>query len=324
MAHEFGHFIVAVKSGVKVLEFSLGMGPLLWQKETKTTKYSVRLLPIGGYCKMVGEDEQEDSPVEGSLNAISPFKKILVLAAGALMNFAIAILIFFVIFAYSGVPTTTLSEIVANSPAEKAGIEAGDTILSVDNVGIDNWEDLSQTFKITGARQVEVKVRKSGGAIQTYEIVPEYNPESQSYMIGVVTQTKTDLWDAFISSFETLGQFISGITGVFIGLLRGEGLNELMGPIGATAVIGQSISAGLINVLAIAAAISVSLGFFNLLPIPALDGSRILFTIVFVIAEKIKGSAINKKWEAKVHLIGFVALMLLAVIIAYKDIISLL
>lgn len=321
-SHEFGHFLAARKCGVEVEEFSAGMGPLLWQKKTPKTDYSLRLFPIGGYCKMKGEDEEDTDgePEPGSLNAAPPLKRIIIMASGALMNFVAAILIFFAIYCISGTDaTTTIASFTAVSPASKAGIEIGDKIVAINGSKISEWDDITSFIRDGDGSIVSVTVEKKSGGEATYDIEPYYSEEDDAYLIGITPKVKTDIFKAFGRAFYMLGYMIKAIWDVFVGLFRGNiGLEAFSGPIGATVVIGQYIPQGLIYVLSIAGSISVSLGFFNLLPIPALDGSRILFALIELIA----GKPINRKIEGKIHLIGFAVLLAFAVFVAYRDIIN--
>ncbi len=326
ISHEFGHFIVAKKSGVDVLEFSAGMGPLLAKKEKNGTQYSLRALPIGGFCRMKSyEDcEEEDKDLDfyhekGAFEAASAGKRILILLAGAMMNFLVAILIFFAVLCVNGTDaTTTIASVSENSPAYKAGIAAGDTVVQIDGNEIKEWDDLTSFIRGGSGSAISVNVKKADGSEKTYEITPEYNEEEQAYLIGITPKAKTNVIKALGRSVYLVGYYIVLIAQVFIGLFRGEvGMDAFSGPIGATVVIGQYIPMGLIYLLNIAASISISLGFFNLLPIPGLDGSRILFVII----EKIKGSPVNRDAEGTIHTIGMICLMLFAVFVAYKDIV---
>lgn len=318
VSHEFGHFITARKCGVTVEEFSMGMGPLIKQKEKNGTVFSLRALPIGGFCRMKGEDE--DTEEEGSFSAASPLKRILILISGALMNFIVALLIFFILMCITGTSATTrIASFSQLSPAYEAGIEAGDTLLSINGNAINAWEDVSPNVKASNGEQCTVVVQKKDGSEKTYLVAPYYDEQRDSYLLGIFPKAKFEFFKAIGKSFTMLWEYIVAICGVFINLFRGKiGLEAFSGPIGATIIIGQYIPQGIIYVLAIAASISVSLGFFNLLPIPALDGSRVLFAFI----ELIKGSPVNRKAEGLVHFVGFAALMLFAVVIAYRDIIT--
>lgn len=317
-SHEFGHFIAAKKSGVEVLEFSAGMGPLILKKEKNGTQYSLRALPIGGFCRMKGEDE--DDTEEGSLNAASPWKRIIILASGALMNFVVAILIFFIIFCINGTDaTTTIASVTDNSPAMYAGVEKDDTVLAINGNDIEKWTDITSYIKEGDGSEVELLIGKKNNTTKTIIVTPEYNEESGAYLIGISPKTKTNIFTAIYKSFYMVGYYIVAIVDIFAGLFRGTvGMEAFSGPIGATVVIGQYIPLGIIYVLSIAASISISLGFFNLLPIPALDGSRILFTVI----ELIKGSPVNREAEGWIHTAGMVVLMIFALFVAYKDIIT--
>ncbi len=322
ISHEFGHFIVAKKCGVVVEEFAMGMGPVLWKKQTDETLYTIRAFPIGGFCQMKGEEADEESaePEEGSFSAISPFKKILVLIAGSAMNFLVAILLFFIIISISGnVATTTIDSVVENSPALSAGIMPGDKILYVDGTELKAWEDLGGMIDSKGGNAVTLTVKSEDGNIREISVVPYLDEETQTYKVGIVPKVGTDYFLAVKQSVQFIGVYIALIFDIFRQIFGGQmGMEAFSGPIGATVMIGESISMGYLYVLNIAASIAVSLGLFNLFPLPALDGSRVMFALI----EWIKGSPVNPKWEGMVHTIGFVLLMGLAVIIAFKDIIT--
>jgi regulator of sigma E protease len=147
VSHEFGHFVTAVKSGVTVEEFAVGMGPKLFQKQTKITKFTLRLFPIGGFCRMKGEDAEDMEP--GSFNSAHPLKKILILAAGSLMNFVVAIILFFILYLMIGFPTTTIASFTDSSPARDSGIVEGDTILRIETTEIKEWTDVTKASSKT-------------------------------------------------------------------------------------------------------------------------------------------------------------------------------
>ncbi|MFA0816333.1 MAG: RIP metalloprotease [Anaerofustis sp.] len=317
VSHEFGHFVTAVKSGVTVEEFAVGMGPKLFQKQTKITKFTLRLFPIGGFCRMKGEDAEDMEP--GSFNSAHPLKKILILAAGSLMNFVVAIILFFILYLMIGFPTTTIASFTDSSPARDSGIVEGDTILRIENTEIKEWTDVTKAIQQNGDNQVTVTVRHQDGTESAFLLTPYYSDDRQDYMIGIAPTYHANLWKSFLGSFEMFWTYMKLIIGVFVGLFKGQfGLEAFSGPIGATVVIGQYLPQGLVYVLNIAASISISLGLFNLFPIPALDGSRILFIVI----EMIKGSPVNKEMEGRVHFIGFVLLIAFAIFIAYRDIIT--
>ncbi len=317
ISHEFGHFITAVKSGVTVEEFAVGMGPKLLEKQTKNTKLTLRLFPVGGFCRMKGEDAEDDEP--GSFNSVSPLKKILILASGSLMNFVVALVLFFMLYLMIGFPTNTIGNFADVSPARDAGIVVGDTITDIDGTAITEWSNVTNTIKASHGESLSVKVEHDDGTTSEYTVVPYYSDETQGYLIGISPSYHVNLWKSFLGSFQMLWTYVKLIIGIFVGLFRGEfGLEAFSGPIGATVVIGQYLPQGLIYILNIAASISISLGLFNLFPIPALDGSR----IVFVIIEMIKGSPVKRELEGRIHFIGFALLIAFAILIAYRDVIT--
>jgi len=320
--HEFGHFIAARACGIDVLEFSIGLGPQIFSKKGKVTKYTLRAFPMGGYCLMKGEDEDTDNPSPGSLNAAHPLKRIVVLSAGALMNFLSAAFIFFAIFCMQGTDaSTSISYVEAGSPAQAAGVLAGDRILAVNGLAIDSWEAFSEQVAASGGSEIALTVESADGSEKTLAVTPAMSEEG-AYRIGVGAAMKFVFLHALTRSFALIGQFIVLIIGVFGGVFSGRyAFTEVFsGPIGVTAEIGRQISGGALPILYIAATIAVSLGFFNLLPLPALDGSRIAFTF----AELIKGKPISRKWEGRIHYVGFLILLGFVAVVAYFDITKLL
>ena len=270
---------------------------------------------------MKGEDGEDYE--EGSFNSAKAWKRILILLSGSVMNFIIAILIFFIIFMMIGTATNSnvVTDFSENSPAYNAGLEVGDKIISIDGEDIQTWDEITERIENSNGNPLYVGVEKNDGSIEYYSIQPYYNEDQGVYKFGISPEFKPNILSSIKNAFGFFWMYIKLIFGIFIGIFRGEfQLSSLTGPIGATVILNEYIPQGMIYVLNIAAAISVSLGFFNLLPIPALDGSR----VVFVIIEKIKGSPINKETEGKIHLIGFAALLILGILIAYQDIVNLL
>lgn len=315
--HEFGHFIVAKKCGVIVEEFSIGMGPLLFHTNKNGTEYSLRLLPIGGYCKMYGEDEDEES--EGSLNGLSPLKRILVYAAGAIMNLLSAIVILMIVYTINGTdPTLTMDKISPNSPALKAGVVSGDTLTKIDGKSVTTWDEASSAISKSNGKEMSFTFVTKSGSTKTINITPtKLEGNSGTYKIGI-TPTYTRNFAHIVSySFKSFFRFIYLTFSAFIGLFRGlVGIKDLSGPIGVASVVSTALNSGFIIVLNLSALLAINIGIFNLLPIPALDGSKILFCLI----ELIKGSPIDREKEGMIHFIGFVCLMAFALFIAFQDI----
>ena len=340
LIHEWGHFIVARKSGVFVEEFAIGMGTKLWGKEKNGTLYTIRLFPLGGYCKMKDEDSSSTDPDSFS-NATMP-KKFAIVFAGAFMNFILALIIFVGIAFFSGSATTTVNEVSKNSPAQQAGIQKGDIIYKVNDKRVSSFEDL--TFKLArlpkDTKDINLSIKRDG-KILNVNVVPKYDENSRRYLIGISPVLKNGLLskpienvdkntflgtikDGFNNMIFTIKVTIIGVVDLFTGKIA---FKELTGPIGITPVIDSqyetamkvSLGATILTMLNIMALLSANIGVFNLLPIPALDGGRILFLAI----EAIRGKPIPPEKEGVVHFVGFVLLMGFGVFVAFKDILNL-
>ncbi|WP_099187187.1 RIP metalloprotease RseP [Tepidibacter mesophilus] len=310
--HEFGHFIVAKKAGVKVHEFAIGMGPKIYAYKGYETEYSLRLLPIGGYVRMEGEDEESSDP--RSFNNKTIFQKISIVFAGPVMNFILAILLFTVMFMYKGVPGTTIEKTVDNLPAQQVGIKQGDKILKINDSSIKNWDDIRKTISASNTDDINIKVQRDDNVLE-YNIKPKH--ENGKKIIGIEPKYEKNIISSFKyavnQTFSILGQMIDFLGKAITGNVSKD---EVAGPVGIINVVGQAADAGIINVIFLAAVISINLGLFNLLPVPALDGGR----IVFLIIELIRGKKMDPEREGSIHFVGFVALMLLMVFTIYNDV----
>jgi regulator of sigma E protease len=314
LLHEFGHFAVAKLVGVKVNEFSIGMGPKLLQKTKGDTQYTLRLLPIGGYCKMEGEDENSDDPK--SFSNVSPLSRIAVVVAGAFMNFVLAFIVLSIVSFNTGTPTTTIGEIIENSPAEESGLLPGDKIIKINNMDIDSWDNLSDNISKSNPENVlgiDI-IRKNKE--HTIEIMPEI--EDGRAIIGIIPAYEKSVSSAFKGGAKNTVMFIQLMVDFLKSLFQGKvTTNDLSGPVGVISEIGKAANSGITNLLFLLGFISVNLGFFNLLPIPALDGGR----IIFLLLEILRGKPIDPDKEGLVHFIGFVLLISLMLVVTYKDLI---
>lgn len=298
--HELGHFSVAKLVGIKVNEFSIGMGPNIYNKTKGDTKYSLRALPIGGYVAMEGEEEDSNDP--NSFNNAPLLSRIAVVVAGAFMNFILAILAFTLAFTIIGVTTTTIDEIVENSPAMIAGISVGDKIVEIDNKKINNWDDISTAINNSTAEEITVKVERGENA-EEFNLTPKV--EEGRKVIGIIPKIKHSFIDAFLLSFKTTLKVILSIFSVFKLIFEGNfRMDMLSGPVGVISVIGESTSQGIGSLLFILGVISANLGVINLLPIPALDGGKVMFLLI----EAVRGKPIDKEKEAMITLAGLVLL----------------
>ncbi len=317
LLHELGHFTVAKLVGIKVNEFAIGMGPKLLQKRKGETQYTLRALPIGGYVKMEGEDEESRDP--RSFNSVSPLARIAVVAAGAIMNFVLAIIVLSIVsFAMGDLdkPTNTIGQIIPDTPAEYGGVMEGDEFVSINNIPISTWDDLSNAIGSSSPNEeLEIVIIRDSQEEVLY-IQPAL--EEDRVMLGIVPEYERSIMGGIKGGFQMTATFI-GLMFDFIKMIftGGVSINDLAGPVGVINEIGNAAKMGIVNLLMLLGFISVNLGFFNLLPIPALDGSR----LVFLLIELVRGKPVNPEKENFIHFVGLILLLGLMLVVTYKDII---
>ncbi len=310
--HEFGHFIMAKMAGVKVHEFAIGMGPKLFGFKGEETEYTIRILPLGGYVKMEGEDENSNDP--RSFNNKSIFQRIGIILAGPLMNFILAIILFTGMFMYMGIPSTIIKETIDHLPAQKVGIKAGDKIVKINDIKVKSWEDIVKKISTSQDEKINIKVNRDGKLI-SYDVAPQ--KQKGKNMIGIVPKEEKNMLLSFEYAIKQTFYILNEMIHFLGKAISGKASTaEVTGPVGIVDVVGKAAKAGIINVISLAALISLNLGLLNLLPIPALDGSRILFLLI----ELIRGKKVDPDKEGTIHFVGFVALMLLMIFITYKDV----
>jgi regulator of sigma E protease len=309
--HEFGHFITAKAVGIKVNEFSFGMGPKLFSKQKGETLYSVRALPIGGFCAMEGENEENDDP--RSFNNKPGWAKIIVLAAGAVFNILTAVIIMSIIFTSVGFATTTIDKVTSGSPAAEAGIKKGDKILYVGNTKIDDWNDIG-TYLTKHHGKTEIKFERDG---ETMSAVVTPKKSNGRYVIGIQCVLSHNPFKGIKYGAQASFNMIKLTYKSFGMLFTGEAsVNDMSGPVGIVSVVNQTASTGFLNFLVLTCLLCMNLAVVNLFPLPALDGGRILMVII----RKITGHMITDEMEAKINLIGFSLLMLLMIFVTWNDI----
>ena len=323
--HEFGHFIAAKSVGVTVHEFAIGMGPKLISFKGKETRYSIRLLPIGGYVKLEGEDEESASP--NALCNKSPIKRFLVLFAGGFMNLLLGFIIFIIIMSNSLIPTPRVAQVSVDSAFHQAGVAPGDEIIRLEgehySSDIDSYNDITYfEYKNKYGKEVDVTFRTSGGDVTkhitkmpetdqngnpTGRLIYGFVPEFAHKTPGTVIKASLDEF-----SFMTKLIVVS-----FADLFTGDvPADSVAGPVGIVKEIGNAAETGFMSLLLLMAMLSVNLGIMNLLPLPALDGGRIFFVLIEMIFRK----PVPRDKEAWVHFIGFALLILLMVLITFNDI----
>lgn len=316
--HEAGHYISARICKVGVTEFAIGMGPVIFKKQGRNTLFSLRALPIGGYCKIVGETDEGEERTDSITNK-SKLARAFIFSAGSIMNIITAYIAFAVALMIVGISTTAISGFTDISPAKQAGMISGDKVLAIENYTIDKWEDISSALKDYNAEgNLEVQIyRKSTGENITLNIKPTYIADEQRYILGIKPVVTKNIFTAFSKAASLIWLYTTLIFSTLISLIRGvAGLDAFTGPIGVVKIVSESASYGFAAVLQILGAISMSLGVINMLPIPALDGSRVFLLLV----ELIKGSPVKRERENVFHFIGFALMILLAVVIAFNDI----
>ena len=331
--HEFGHFITAKLFKVKVNEFAIGMGPAIWKKEKGETQYSLRAFPIGGFCAMEGENEDTGDPRAFSCQAA--WKRVAILCAGAVMNFLMGLII--VILLYSGVSAVrvpVITQFADGFPLEgESGLMVGDEIKKVDGHGIWCYSDVTMFLGRNDGNGIDLVVERDGEKVVLNDLpmpIREYTYNEQTYTgFGLIFGAGEELsfggrlrygvvqtFDFVRTVWISLGDLISGRVGVdqMSGVI---GVVDVVSEVGASAA---TVTDGILNVLNLMALIAVNLAVMNLLPIPALDGGRILFIILNGFAWLIFRKRIPEKFEGYVHTGAFILLIIFMILIAFKDV----
>lgn len=331
--HEFGHFICAKLSGIKVLEFSVGMGPKLLQKKKGETKYSLRALPIGGYCAMEGEDSTNSDP--RSFRNAKLWKRMIVLVAGAAMNFVLGIVMLMILVCMMDqIPTTTIKgfsgqrnddgTVTYFAESYETGLRHGDKLISVDGTRIYSTLDLNYIFdSITSNEGHKVVVKRDGKRITLNDVFFEDKSEGGGVIdFGVVFKDKTPL--TVIKESGDIFMSMSHIVGLSLKqMLTGQlSKEDVSGPVGVVTAISEqtkdneSLADAIYKIIYMTALITINVGIFNLLPIPGLDGGRLLFCFI----ELVRRKPVKPEHEGYVHLAGMVLLFGVMIFATYNDI----
>lgn len=320
--HELGHFLLAKWNDIEVIEFSLGMGPRLLSHVWGDTRYSLKLLPIGGSCQMVGEEEASDSA--GAFGNKSVWARIAVVAAGPVFNFILAWVLALIIVGSVGYDNTMV-DIIPDSAAAEAGMEDGDQIISINGSRTWLYREVS-LYSSLHQGQTATVVFERNGEKQTVVLTPKQS-DTGAYLYGfsrTVQREKGGALETVGYSCAEIRYWLKATVESLKMLIGGQvGLEEMSGPVGIVSTIGDTYKESRVdgwyyvtmNMIMIAILLSVNLGVMNLLPIPALDGGR----LVFLILEAIRGKAIPQEKESMVHFTGFVLLMGLMAVILFSD-----
>lgn len=311
--HELGHFMAAKACGVKVNEFAIGMGPKIFKKQKGETLYSVRAFPLGGFCAMEGEDE--DSNDERAFNKKSVPKKALIIVAGATMNLIIAIVLIMVVNGIGGFKTATISKVLENSPAHVAGIKQGDKVLAINHEKINTWSDIQTAKSKSNTRELTIKINRDGKEHNLKAVLSNSGDKT----IGIEPQIEKNWGRAIVTApSETWNMAKSMYQGLY-GLITGKvSAKELSGPVGIVYMVNKTLSQGASVFLYLTALISLNLAVINMLPLPALDGGR----LIMIFIRKLTGKAISDRVEGIIHGVGLGLLLLLTVYVTWNDIIK--
>jgi regulator of sigma E protease len=328
--HEFGHYIAAVKFGVKVYKFSLGFGPKIWRFTKNETEYSICLIPLGGFVRMAGETGQEED--KATLNKLSdeqrfdkklPGIKAIIVALGPLMNIIISIVIFSIIFFANGVPmiTNNISSVIENGPAYQAGVLPGDKIIAINSIKMDDPEKIAEIINKSSGERLKITLDRNEESIDIF-LTPRYDEKYKKVMIGINFEMYVKKYNIFLSinkGIMTTGKIIKLIFSNTIEIITGKVPMEIAGPLGIAQMTGQAAKLGFLNLLYFTAVLSIFIGLFNLFPIPILDGGQ----IVIIILEKLRGKPLEANKMSLIYLIGISFMVLLFVFATYKDIVRL-
>lgn len=335
IVHEVGHLVTAKYFGVYCREFSIGMGPVLLQKQGKETKWSLRLIPIGGYVMMAGDDDAEALegslseeekelviPVERTLPGIAKWKQAIVMFAGSFMNILLAFVVFVIVVFYQGsVVTPTIGEVFVDSPAMSVGLQVGDTIVAAyegdTRVEVNKNKDIQnfQTFAAQHTDGFTIVVDRDGTIIEK-EVTPKLNEKSGQYLIGIAYAQDSSFGAKMEKSFDMLVLNATMIVSAIANLFRGQGLDNIGGPVGILSATADVAKNGFMSLVLLLGMLSINVGLFNLVPIPLFDGGR----IVILAIEAIIGRDLNEKARDWLMYIGLFLVLALFVLAAWNDI----
>lgn len=329
IVHEWGHFFVAQRLGIRVERFSIGFGPVIGRWQGKDTEFCVSAIPLGGYVKLAGETHAELTGAGWEFNSRPPLQRFGVIAAGPFLNALLAFVLFSIVY-WSGypTPTTEVGSLVEGFPAQKAGVQAGDQITEIDGQKVTNWEELLERIRSHTQGELVLAISRKGEtrSITLAPVVREVaglpGGVKKINLIGVapsknVTFIKTPLLESIGLGFkrvvELTGLILMSLWMIITGALSFK--ESMTGPVGIYFLTQEAIRLGIVYLLHFMATLSVSLFVFNLFPIPALDGGHLLFIVI----EAIKGNTLSEKFKERMTQAGFAFLMVLIVFVICQD-----
>lgn len=318
--HEMGHFVMAKLCRMRVDEFAIGFGPLLASFRRGETLYSIRAIPLGGYNKIAGMDPSE--PLDERSFMTKPiWQRFLVIAAGALMNFVLAIVLFFIVFVGYGVQTPVnepvVGQIIKNSPAVAAHFQSGDRIITIENKPVTEWKDISTGFAPYANQVTSVMVQRDGKQVEL-TVIPSLS-ENNRVVIGIYPAMTTQNYSVLESASMAIngtGRIIYGMVEGLGQMITGKQSADVAGPLGVAQMAGQVASVGFSYLLQFTAMLSINLGVLNLLPVPVLDGGY----LILLILEGIRGKRLPDRALYYIQMCGLALLVLLFVYATSSDI----
>ncbi len=323
--HEWGHYITAKKNGVLIHEFAVGMGPKLWHFIRGETIYSIRIFPIGGFCSLEEElDTKTTNP--RAMGAKKAWQRLMIVSAGAIMNFLTAWFLLSLISGYMGYGNNVIDTVEEGMPVAQAGLVKGDQIIAIDGNKVKTLKDISVHLDNT-EKTYRFTIKRENNEVLDKDITSQWVEEEERARLGFTPEIVHwnlgyNVKTGFLNTFYVIREVWSGVISLFTGSVS---VNEMSGIIGVvdfsakqwdTGLQNGGIGLALMNMIYITALLSANLGVINLLPLPALDGGRILFILV----ELLRGKPLAADKEAAVHFVGFVLLMLLTVVVLYNDV----
>lgn len=339
LVHELGHFFAARRAGVAVEEFGFGFPPRLWAKKTKKMLISINWIPLGGFVKIkgvAGDDHavQTHHGAKDSFSSQSFTKRFLILFAGILMNILLSWVLLTGVYALGfsesingeaiqtslAKGTVSINLVLEGSPAEQAGVQAGDQIISIDGQDVGSIQNAQSAISDSSTSTQLTLLRQNETVVLDVPVTTIGEVTGIGIGLAVKYPAWVSIWLGLRESVKLIGLIFVGLAELIKGIFADGQVSEgVVGPVGIAVISGQAVQLGLVYVLYFAALLSANLAIFNLLPLPALDGGRLLFLLI----ERIQGKPVNQKTEAIVHGIGFISLLLLAALITLRDVIHL-
>jgi regulator of sigma E protease len=334
--HELGHFLTAKRLGVKVLRFSIGFGPVIWRRQRGETEYAISAIPLGGYVKMLGEDADGDAEVVAAerhraFSAQSPLRRAAIIFAGPATNFLFAFVVYVLVFGIVGTPLPSkeprIGGVSASTPADRAGLRAGDLVLSIDGESIDSWEMLSKTVRGSDGKPLHLLLDREGARVEL-DVTPEPHDlptldgraTERAFLIGVEPSREWEqvgpLQGVALAAEQTVGTAVA-VFGGLVQMVTGHiSVKELGGPIAIAQAAGRQAKNGLWHYLMMLALLSINLGVLNLMPVPALDGGHLgLISVEAILGRPLKPRALELAQQ-----VGVLLLVSLMVFVFYNDI----